>query len=147
MKRAAGSLRERDVGSTTQRAEETALRRFQQLVSALKPRGGAGGNGGEGQGGGSGGGAGSGGDEQDTHSLAELILVKLMQEDVAARTKELDDVGRKGSRTSAEEAEYRRLGDEQGKLADLLLDLIGKSGDGEDTPVPEIKPDDLKPEK
>lgn len=146
MQRAAQSLRERDVGPAAQRAEETALRRFKQLVSALEPRQGGGGQSGEGQGGGSGGGSGSGGN-QDAHSLAELILVKLMQEDVAARTKELDEAAQRGKLSPADEAEYRRLGDEQGKLADLLLDLIGSGGDGEDAPAPEIKLEDLKSEK
>src|SRR5205814_851131 len=98
-------------------------------------------------GGGGGGGSGSGGGGGDMHSLAELILVKLMQEDVTARTKELDEAGRKGTRTPAEEAEYKRLGDEQGKLADLILDLIGEAKKSSDESPLEIKPEDLKLEQ
>lgn len=146
MRRAAQNLRERNTGEATQQAEQKALRRYNQLITALKPRQPpAGGQqpGGQ-EGGGGGGGSGSGGDNQDSHSLAELILIKLMQEDVSTRTKELDALRRRGSLTPAESAEFQRLGEEQGKLADMLLDLMGTTEPKPEELLPEIKLEDLK---
>ncbi len=147
MRRAAEKLRERDTGTTTQRAEQTAVRRFQQLLSALKPRPKKGGQQEGGQQGGGEGGAGGGGGQQGGASLAELVLIKLMQEEIAERTKELDAAKQRGKLTSGEQEELHRLGREQGKLADLLLDLIGTtSSDDEGELLPDIKLDE-QPEK
>jgi hypothetical protein len=145
MRRAAQSLRERNTGVATQQAEQKALRRYNQLIEALKPRKkppGGQQQGGQ-EGGGSGGGSG-GQQQQDSHSLAELVLIKLMQEDVSARTKELDATRKRGSLTPAESEEFQRLGEEQGKLADMLLDLMGGGEPQPDDLLPEIKLDDLK---
>jgi hypothetical protein len=143
MRRAADKLRERETGDLTQRAEQTAVRRFQQLLSALKPRSGKGEQQEGGQQGGGEGGAGGGGGQQDGASLAELVLIKLIQEDIAARTKELDAAKQRDKLSSAEQEELHRLGREQGKLADLLLDLIGTtSADDNDDLLPDIKLDE-----
>lgn len=147
MHRAAQQLRERDTGAATQRAEQTAVRRFQQLLSALKPRAKKGEQQQDGQQGGGEGGAGGGGGQQDGASLAELVLIKLMQEEIAERTKELDATRQRGKLTTAEQEELHRLGREQGKLADLLLDLIGTSGEKDDEPLPDIKLDEKPGER
>jgi hypothetical protein len=144
MHRAARNLRERNTGEATQRAEQTAVRRYQQLVSALKPlsKSGAGRQGG--QSGGAGGGGGSGG-QRDNNALTELVLIKLMQEEIVTRTKELDEARRRKPLTPDEQAEFQRLGRDQGKLADLLIDIAGTAGS--ESPEPEL---DLKldePEK
>lgn len=144
MRRAAQNLRERNTGETTQQAEQKALRRYNQLLTALKPRKGK--TGGQPQGGDAGGGSGGGGQggQPDSHSLAELILIKLMQEDLSARTKELDAIRRRGNLTPAESEEFNRLSAEQGKLADMMLDLTGTTESKPEELLPEIKLDDLK---
>ncbi|MGC3968068.1 MAG: hypothetical protein QM775_12070 [Pirellulales bacterium] len=145
----AQGLRERRTDSRTQRTAENAVRRYQHLLDALKPRSqkgqGQGQQGGEqGQGGQQGGGS-----EMPT-SLAELILIKIMQEDVNSRTQQLDAQRKQGGLPPEESAELRRLGEEQGKLADLLLELVGDDGESDDAKQaesPELKPEDLEPKK
>jgi hypothetical protein len=126
MSRAADLLDQRQAGEPTQRAEANALKRFEQLMSALKTDGQQGDdeNGGEGQ----------GGDQQQggepTGSLAELKLMKLMQEDLNSRTRALEETLDKTKQFTAEQQEeYAALGQEQGKLADLLLELTKPIGD------------------
>ena len=149
MQRAAKNLRERNTGEATQRSEQKALRRYGQLLTAIKPRkkeagGGQQQGGGEG---GAGGGAGGGGN-QDTHALTELVLIKLMQEEVSERTKELDAVRKRGPLTPVEQEEIGRLSVEQGKLADLLLDIMGQTTPEkpDDELLPDLKLDDPKPD-
>lgn len=124
MARAESLVRERKTDAPTQQVAESAVRRLQRLLEALKPRkndkpGGEQAGGGEGQ----------GGDQQGSGdgptSLTELVLIKLLQEDVNARTKELDAIRKRGKLTPEESQEFTRLGEEQGKLAELLLELIG----------------------
>jgi hypothetical protein len=68
--------------------------------------------------------------------LAELKLLKLMQEDLNRRTRELDEAVRSG-RKSAEDArgEYGRLSEEQGRLAEMLLRLLNDQAPSPDEPA------------
>lgn len=124
MARAAALVRERKTDVPTQQAAASAVRRLQRLTEALKPRkndkpGGDQGGGGEGEGGDQQGGS------QTPTDVAELMLIKLLQEDVNARTKELDAIRKRGKLTPEESREFTNLGEEQGKLAELLLELVG----------------------
>lgn len=154
MARTAALVRERKTDSATQQAAAGAVRRLQRLLEALKPRksekpGGDQGGGGEGE----------GGDQQPGSQtptdLAELMLIKLLQEDVNSRTKELDAIRKRGKLTPEESQEFTTLGEEQGKLADLLLELVGETdqppaddaaGDGDAKPPESKKPDTEKPD-
>ncbi|MCE9603989.1 MAG: hypothetical protein K8U03_03705 [Planctomycetia bacterium] len=143
MARTAEMVRERRTDAATQRASQNAIRRLQQLLDAIKPRsqkkqGGEGGGGGQGEGE-----QGGGGEEAPT-SLAEIVLIKLLQEDVNARTKELDQVRKRGTLTPEESQEFKRLGEEQGKLAELLLDLVGEPKPQADESDVDLKDSDLK---
>ena len=122
----AQALRERRTDERTQRTAQNAVRRYQQLFDALKPRKAPAGQQGQGEGGGGQGGSAGGGGGDSPTSLAELVLIRLMQEDVHARTKELDAARKQGQLPPEESAELERLGEEQGKLADLLLELVGE---------------------
>ena len=136
MGRAADLLDRRDTGSVTQQAEQNALRRLGQLLEALKPeepeedpdasKGGQGGKGPSGQPPGSG-----------IQTLVELKLLKLLQEEVNRRTQELESAfGRAEPLPDEVRREYVELSAEQGRLADLLLNLItpqqDPNGDPED---------------
>jgi hypothetical protein len=56
---------------------------------------------------------------------AELKLIGLMQTEINERTKALEETRRKtGELTPEERKTYAELSEEQGKLADLLLDLV-----------------------
>jgi hypothetical protein len=155
MELTAQSLRERKTDGRTQRTAENAIRRYQHLLDALKPRKGSGkGEGGQGGGGGQGQGGQQGGGSDMPTSLAELVLIKIMQEDVNARTRQLDGERKRQGLAPEESAELRRLGEEQGKLADLLLELVGDDGgdgggndDAEQKDSPELTPDDLDAKK
>ncbi len=62
-----------------------------------------------------------------------------MQEQINARTRELEQVrDRNRTLSDAERREYASLAEEQGKLADLLLDMSKPEAD-----VPEDSPDKL----
>ena len=144
MNRAAQLLRERRTDAGVLRAEQAAVRRYAQLLDALKPSSGQGPAGG-GQEGGSGGQGGQQASNDDSVSAAELRLLKLMQEDLNVRTKELDELRRRGPLPLDRREEFERLGDEQGELADLLVELLGAAADGDGgSPSPERKPGDLE---
>jgi hypothetical protein len=113
MGRAGEAIEQQETGEPTQQAEQDAIRRLGQVLDALKSaakQGGAGEKGGDA--------GGQGGKQsaaaQDTiRSLAEVKLMKLMQQDLNSRFQQLAE------RNDAAE-EFVRLSDEQGKLADLM---------------------------
>ena len=122
MSRAARRLEDQTVDPETQRAESNALARLQQLATALSPDdqpeppddggGGAGGGGQTPQGDG-------------IARLAELKLLKLLQEAVHVRTVELEQaVHDSGGLTPDQEQELANLAVEQGELAELVYNFI-----------------------
>jgi hypothetical protein len=123
MLRAAEMLTARDTGAKTQQTEQAAQRRLARLLAALKSDKKAGEKKG---GGGEGGGQGKGG-QGGIRSIAELKLLKLMQEDLNDRLTAASDPAA-GEPATAEAAAARldlltRLSIEQGELADLTLKL------------------------
>ncbi len=115
----------------TRRAQRSASRRYEQLLETLKvdkkdgPAGGGGG----------GGGAGKPGRRSDgIPDVAQVKMLKLLQEELNTRTEELDEIkGRHKTLTDQQEAEISRLQDEQGTIADLARDLTRpKHTDGEE---------------
>ncbi|MCR4412845.1 MAG: hypothetical protein NUV77_10530 [Thermoguttaceae bacterium] len=135
---AAALLERRQTGEPAQRAQQNASRRLAQLIEAIKPDSPAkppektpDGKGEPGGGAGGarpqGGPAGAG-----LQRLAEIKLLKLMQEDVNRRTRELEKSVGPGAPLSPEARRaYAELGEEQGRLADLLLATVPPE---EDTP-------------
>ncbi len=123
MIRAARWLDQSDTGAETQRAEQVALVRLRQLVEALaddddaepppeeNPDGG-----------------GKQGDLPPAgviQLLAQLKLVDLMQKEINRRTDELEEarMRRGGTLTEDQQHEAEDLAVEQGKLADIILNL------------------------
>jgi hypothetical protein len=146
MQRAVTLLNQRDCGQPTQTAEQNALRRFQQLLESLKPDAEQGQQQQNQQAGGQGGQ--QGGPQGDAvRMLAELKMLKLLQQEINTRTQSLDEKFRSDQQlTQEEEREYVRLGEEQGKLADLALNFAQPSEpEGKDDPaaIPEL--DDVLP--
>ncbi len=142
MERATKLLDERDTGSTTQSAEQEAARRLAMLIESLKPekpeplaeeqaqqQGGATG-------------APAQGPSDGIPEVAQLKMLKLLQEDLNRRTRALDELVNHGSEMSAaQREEYAALGEEQGELADLLVNLSRPTQENpEDDPasLPEI---------
>jgi hypothetical protein len=124
MTRAAERLDQRDLGDQTLMYENSALARIAQLKSALdedaapkseKPD--------DEQGGGEGGGQeGSG---KKTGSLAELKLLKAIQGQINSRTTALAEAKSQPSPDkSQQESEFELLSREQGRLADLVTNLM-----------------------
>jgi len=124
MARAAALLGRGQTGSPAQRAEQNALRRLDQLLEALKPEepeeqpdesdSGQGGQGASGQPPGSG-----------VQALAELKLLKLLQQEINVRTRELEEAfGPADTLPDEARREYTQLSEQQGRLADLLSNLI-----------------------
>lgn len=138
MDRAARGLDRQDTGPATQQAEHSALVRLQHMQEALKRD------------------ATPPPDSQQqrkppdqenkpppadsTGRLAELKLLKLMQQEVHRRTGELEQIRlRAGTLTDEQLAALRQLAEEQGRLAALIWELSGQraaAGGG-----PERKPD------
>ncbi|OHB70840.1 MAG: hypothetical protein A2V70_14195 [Planctomycetes bacterium RBG_13_63_9] len=121
MDRAAAMLQRNRTDGTTQQAENDALRRLDLVLEALKaeppevePDGG--GEGGGGAGGGPGGGV---------QMLAELKLLKLMQQEINLRTEGLQELaGAAETLTEEQRQQYALLSEEQGRVANLVLQLL-----------------------
>jgi hypothetical protein len=116
MARAADDLDRGKTGQPTQQAEQDALLAIGRLIDALKaatpkPGGEAGGDGGKGSSGG------------DPSKLAELKLLKLMQEDLNSRYQDL----RKSDPKPQSDGALAELATEQGRLAELALKLAEQS--------------------
>jgi hypothetical protein len=59
----------------------------------------------------------------DATALAELKLLRLMQQEINRRTTEIEDQRRSGALSPELEQELIELSAEQGRLADLMLNL------------------------
>ena len=144
MAAAAALVERRQLGPAPQDAMQHALARLKQLIAALKP----------GQdeeqpqqddqqapGGESGAPPGEQGDA--LRLAAELRLIGLMQNEINERTKGLEETRRQtGELTPDERRTYAELSEEQGKLADLLVDLVeADASNPEDDPesLPKVK--------
>lgn len=135
MSSAAALLRKQDTGATTSGRQQLAVRRLEQLLAALSPDSsedsaqsqGAGG-------GGAGGGAGAGGQGEQIADVAQLKLLRLMQEELNERTLALARTGAAPERlTPAQREEFAWLGEQQGKLADVVRNLAQPEAEAEDT--------------
>lgn len=123
MGQAAGLLLRGETGAPTQTAEQAALSRLEQMLAALKPDEPAAEKpppDGQAQ---------PAGDSPPPGNfggmLAELKLLKLLQEAIYARTAELEAIrAQEGALPPPQEEELDQLAREQGRLADMVLDLI-----------------------
>jgi hypothetical protein len=119
---AADALEKGETGPAVVKSASAALARLEQLLAALKPDEGSPmepqdppeNGGGQNQ-----------GNQPTLQNLAELKLLKLMQETINQRTAELEDARRKtGQLTEEQEGEVDTLAQEQGQLADRVLEMI-----------------------
>lgn len=143
MARAAERLKARETGNFTQSAQEAARNRFAQLLAALderakpaegKQKGEAGG--GEGQPG--------GGNQGGQQSLAELKLLKILQEDLNERYR----VAAAADEPAANDNSLVEMAAEQGKLADLALKLAqptDKAPEDDPEKLPDIRDTESNP--
>ena len=129
MDRAAGLMGRHEFGSRTQRAQRSAVARLDQLLEALEPQPPQDQPEETDQPGGPQAGDGpadsppSPGDAMKI--LAELKLLRMLQQEVNLRTKTLEESSSRPERRSPEALrEYTRLSQEQGRLAELLLGVI-----------------------
>jgi hypothetical protein len=128
MKAAANLLERKQTGEETQRAELNARARLDQLIEAVKE---------EEPESGDGGGAGGAGNQpggmpmaQALQALAELKLLKLMQEELNLRTRDLENAfGQVEDPADDARGQYDALSSDQGQLADLMLNLIAPQED------------------
>ena len=136
MDKASEQLRKGDPTPEALAAERLAAKRFEQLLDALKPDqdGMAAGNQPQGQqpGGGGAGAGGGGGDGIPT--IAQLKLLKILQEELNERTESIDEIrARRKPLSPDQETELARLHDEQRNVADLARDLTQpRRDDGEE---------------
>jgi hypothetical protein len=119
MGRAAAVLDSGQTGSAAQQPEQDALARLDLILQALEPeKAGAEPTGG-------GGGDGTGQSESPAggvQTLAEIKLLKLLQEDINLRTEKLQAAVAAAGQPSPEHRKLlAQLGEEQGRLADLVL--------------------------
>jgi hypothetical protein len=124
---AADRLADRDPSAATQRLQAAAQQRFIDLVSTLdeKQREQAGGGGGGGQGGGQGGGGASGGGGDDgIPILAELKMLRNLQQELFVRTREVQlRRGADGRMSDADRKELDDLVQLQLEVADLTREM------------------------
>jgi hypothetical protein len=122
MARAAAMLDRRQIAKPTQQAEQDALARLAMVVEALKPNNSSKPPDNPGQ---SGAGQGKPCDPGGVQNVAELKLAKLLQQGVNVRTRQLQDVGGVGKPLAEQQRqEFAAVGDDQGRLADLLLQMV-----------------------
>jgi len=146
MGQAAALLSHYQVGAPAQEAEKEALGRLDLLLQALKkePASEAG-SGGAGGTGGAGGGAGQGGNPAAFQILAELKLLRLLQEELNLRTAELQKALKTPDALTAEQRrQYAALSEEQGRLADLtaqLLQVEQEAAEEDPAGSPDVRPD------
>jgi hypothetical protein len=139
MDRAARGLDRQDAGPATQQAEHSALVRLQHMQEALKREATPAQNGQPQQ-------TPPAQDNQPppadaTGRLAELKLLKLMQQEIRRRTGELEAARqRAGTLTDEQQLSVRQLAEEQGRLAALIGELSGQRDEADGGP--ERKPDD-----
>jgi len=120
MGRAAKLLAERQTGIPTQQAEQEALRRLDLILKALEPdapepKGGNGGNGPGGNKGQCGG----------VQTMAELKLLRLLQQDVNDRTRQLHQaLAAQEDFNEDQHRQFKALAEEQGRLAQLVLQML-----------------------
>jgi hypothetical protein len=127
------SLGRQDTGPAAREAQRAAVARLDQMLEALKPekpddKGGSSGGNGPGQGKQQRAGGG-------LQMLAEFKLLKILQESINGRTAALDKkyAGQKNPGEAAG-VEYRRLSEEQGRLAALVDRMVSEQPAPEDTP-------------
>jgi hypothetical protein len=129
MQRAAELLAKSDTGDDTQRAEQQALVRLRQLLTALKE--GQSAQAGEpnqaGEGNPGNGGAKSNQPPPIVHSVTEIKLLTVMQEDVNRRTIELQERIAGRAQTDAESGELASLAQEQGRIAELVTKMTARA--------------------
>jgi myosin heavy subunit len=145
MGRAAGLLERRETGSATQQAEQSALSRLAMVLEALKPETPAKQGDGAGPGPKPGGPQGQPGGVQ---TLAELKLLKLMQDALNQRTLDLHKEVADREPTEAQKRQYAEISAEQGRLADLAMRMISTRQNPEDREgpvVPENGPEKRRP--
>jgi hypothetical protein len=138
MTRASDLLEHRDTGNQTQGAQEAARLRFAQLLTALADNAKREGGDKQDSGGGAGGG-GSGSQDDAKQALAQLKLLKILQEDLNGRYRTLsgpDDA------PAAEPGQLTDLAAEQGKLAELAQKLsqpVAKHPEDNPESLPDVR--------
>ncbi len=159
MERAAGRLGDRLTDGETIARETAAKNRFVDLISALEPdKKKADDEKPEAGGGGENGPAKAGPQNDGIPQLAQLKMLKTLQEDLIRRTEDLDRIHQEaGKLTDDQRQELDLLAGEQGLLADLTRNLTAqfaeafqtaepKKTEAEKPAAPEKKPEPKKPE-
>jgi len=146
MGRAAGLLERRQTDAPTTEAQEQALSRLDMVLEALEPDPPDEGDGGPSGGVGAGAGGPQGGVPAGVQHVAELKLLKLLQQDLNLRTRELDRaVQAAGALTPEQQLEFDQLRDDQRRLFEQVLKLLPIERAGpEDDPagLPDVDPEE-----
>ncbi len=123
MGRAATHLQRRQTGRITQEAEQSAIDRLKLLLAAMEPEKPGQSSGGSGQGN-QGPKKNEGGPSGGVLPLAQLKLLKLLQEDLNLRTQQLHQAEAAGKPAAELRDDYSRLSDEQNRLAESMFQLL-----------------------
>ena len=150
MGRAAGLLERRQTDAPTTEAQEQALRRLDMVLEALEPEPPDEGDGGPSGGAGAGAGGQQAGVPGGVQHVAELRLLKLLQQDLNLRTRELDRaVEAAGALTPEQQLEFAQLRDDQRRLFEQVLKLlpIERAGPEDDSAgLPDVVPEGPRPQ-
>jgi hypothetical protein len=150
MERAADLLGERKTGEATRQAETAARKRFEDLIASLATPQGKGKKQEPANENGGGGGGESGPQVDGIPALAELKMLKTLQQDLNDRTAQVASRHQAGMPLSPEEQrELAAISAEQGELADLALNFMqrAKTGDDEEDEDSDEAPRDRRSRK
>ncbi len=138
MNKGSAKLAEKETGSVAQKPLDKAGKKFEQLLDSLRKdpnqKKARNGNKQEGQGEGEGGG-GSGGD--GIPSIAQIKLLKSLQQEILSDTKSLVAEKKSDQWSTDQEQELSDLSKKQGRLADLVKDLMKPTEEGSTEEVPQ----------
>ncbi len=142
MARAAGLLDRRRTADDTVAAQQQALAQLDMVLEALKPD--SPDDAGDGPGGGTGAGGQQGGTPGGVQHLAELKLLKLLQQELNLRTQQLAEaVAAQAESDPSDELEFAEVRNDQRRLFELVVELMPvEQAAPEDSPaeLPDVPP-------
>ncbi len=142
MRQAADAFDRRQIGELPQAAQRCALRRLDLVVEAMKPEKTSETEKKDSNNGGANGADKNAGRQGGVQTVAELKLLKFMQQEINLRTETLQQSMVAGALTDEQRREFSELSEQQERLVEIVSESLqaGESQEEQKTTPPKIKP-------